>query len=183
MIFRSYDVPAEHRTSMIVSGTKEEPLTFSDSLAFSFSLKAELDKGKFGYIFRLALDSMMPIDFLLSPENGRPVLCVTADHRDIVSIDGMAGELEEWNDIYVGVADKGDSVVFYINHSPVFTLPSSCRRHHAKIYFGKVDAPGLVTSDVAPMLIADLHVCCDGRKNVSCNFSGPEDIISKKGIS
>ena len=183
MIFRSYDVPAGHRTSMIVSGAQDEPMTFSDSLAFSFSLKVDLNKGKFGYIFRLALDSKLPIDFLLSPENGRPVLCVTADHRNIDSLDDLVENLEEWNDIYVGVSDKGDSVVFSINHAPVFTLPSLCRRHHTKIYFGKVDVPGLVTSDVAPMFIADLHICCDGRKNVSWNFCGPEDMISKKGIS
>lgn len=183
MIFRSYEVPAEHRTSMVVSGTQDEPMAFSDSLTFSFSLKFELDKGKFGYIFRLALDSMLPIDFLLSPENGRPVLCVTADHRNIIPLNDTAGNPEEWNDIHVSVADKGDSIVFSMNRTPVFALPSQCRRHHAKIYFGKVDASGMVTSDVAPMLIADLHVCKDGRKKASWNFWGAEDMGSKKGIS
>lgn len=183
MLFRSYEVPAEQRTSLIVSGTQDEPIAFLDSLSFSFSLKVDLNKGKFGYVFRLALDALLPIDLLMSPENGKSVLCATADHRHIVTLNDIIENFEGWNDIYVGVVDKGDSIVFSVNHTPVFTLPDSLRRHHAKIYFGKVDAPGLVTSDVAPMLMAGLHVCNDGRKKASWDLTCQEELVSKRGFS
>ena len=182
ILFRSYDVPSEHRTSVVLSGNHGAPLVFSDSLSFSFSLKLNLDKGKFGYIFRLAIDDMLPFDFLLSPEKEKPVFCVTADHKKVLPLVDIVENVEEWNDIYVDVVEKADSLVFFINHAPVVSVHTSKKRHQATLYFGKTDKPGLLTSDVAPMLLADLKVCLDKGKGVSWQLSGTEVLTPKQGI-
>lgn len=184
ILFRSYEVPAEHRTAIVLSASHGKALTFNDSLAFSFSLKADLDKGKFGYVFRLAVDDMQSVDFLLSPEGGKPVYCITADHQNVVAVNGLVENVGEWNDIYVYAVERRDSIVLFMNDAPVAALHSSRKRHKAKIFFGKVDEPGLVTSDVAPMTIADLKVSCDGgNKSASWMLSGIEDIVPKHGIA
>lgn len=181
--FRAYDVPAEHRTSMVLSGTNGKALSFKDSLSFSFSLKTDPDKGKFGYVFRLSVDDMMSVDFLLSPEDGKPVYCITADHQNIVAVDGLVENVEEWNDIYVDLVEKGDTLVLSLNDSPVVSLYTQRKRHKARLFFGKVDEPGLVTTDVAPMSVADLRISCDrGRKRAAWMLSGTEDLTSGHGI-
>lgn len=183
ILFRSYDVPAEHRTSMVLTGTNGNALTFKDSLSFSFSLKTDPDKGKFGYVFRLAVDEMLSVDFLLSPEDGKPVYCITADHQNIVAVDGLVENVEEWNDIYVDLVEKGDTLVLSLNDSPVVSLYTQRKRHKARLFFGKVDEPGLVTTDVAPMSVADLRISCDGgRKRAAWMLSGSEDLTSGHGI-
>lgn len=181
--FRSYDEPAESRTSIILSGPHGSHLTFNNSLSFSFSLKADLDRGRFGYVFRLAVDDMQSVDFLLSPENGKPVYCITADHKKLIAMDGLVEDVEEWNDIYVDVVERGDSLVMLVDSRPVVSLYNTYRRHKARLFFGKVDEPGLVTSDVAPMSIADIHVSCDGnKKKAAWMLSGTEGLAPQHGI-
>lgn len=183
MLFRSYDVPADQRTSMTVSGAQGKPLAFSDSLSISFSLRLELNKGKFGYVCRLAMDDLLPVDLFLLPESGEPKLCVTGDHRHIVPLSCLMESVEEWNDIYLSVADRGDSLYVSVNRIPVFATLSKASRHHAKAYFGKVDAPSLLTSDAAPMMIADLRVALDGGKSASWELSEASDLETRRGIS
>ena len=82
MLFRSYDVPSEEKTSLMLPGRQKEWITFTDSLSLSFSIEIELNKGRFGYICRMALDDLLPIDFLLAPRGDRPEICATADLPD-----------------------------------------------------------------------------------------------------
>ena len=129
IMFRSYDVPAADRTSMVLSDTHGKALTFKDSLTFSFSVKVDLDKGRFGYVFRLVLDDMQSVDFLLSPKDGKSVYCITADHHNAVALDGLVESVSEWNDIYVSAVEEEDSIVLFLNRASVAVLPTS-RKHH-----------------------------------------------------
>lgn len=184
IMFRSYDVPAADRTSMVLSDTHGKALTFKDSLTFSFSVKVDLDKGRFGYVFRLVLDDMQSVDFLLSPKDGKSVYCITADHHNAVALDGLVESVSEWNDIYVSAVEEEDSIELFLNRASVAVLPTSRKHHKAKIFFGKVDEPGFVTSDAAPMSIADLRISCDGGgKSASWMLSGLEDTVAKHGIA
>ena len=80
----------------MLPGGQREWITFTDSLSVSFSIKIELNKGRFGYICRIALDDLLPIDFLLSPQGGRPEICATADHLNLISLNEEGDNVEEW---------------------------------------------------------------------------------------
>ena len=101
MRFMSYEVPAEQRTSLVLPAGNHEWITFSDSLTVSFSLKIERDMGSFGYICRVALDDLLPIDLIMSPEDDNPSISATADHHNIArhtrrSVTGCAFSSARW---------------------------------------------------------------------------------------
>lgn len=183
MLFRSYDVPADQRTSMVISGAQGDCISFSDSISFSFSLRLEPNKAKFGYVSRIQVDELLPIDMIMSPEGDKPQLFITADHSSVVPLGWVGESIEEWNDIYLNLVAKGDSLVLNINGRRVFSIPSRQGRHRAKAYFGKTDSPGPVTSDVAPMMLADLSVRVDNGKHATWRLSSESDMGSKRGIS
>ena len=183
MLFRSYDAPAEQRSSLVLPGGQNEWISFSDSLTLSFSIKIELNKGRFGYICRMALDNQMPVDILLSPHGDKPSVCATSDHVNIVILNDEDDDIQEWKDFYVRVFRADGCLVMTANGREVFRKEDSSRRHRMKFYFGKVDAPGFATSDVAPMILADLQVKADRKRSVGWSLSEASDLVAHRGIS
>jgi hypothetical protein len=51
------------------------------------------------------------------------------------------------------------------------------------LYFGKADTMGFATTDVAPMILADLKLKVDGKRSVSWALSDKADLVSHRGIS
>ena len=183
MLFRSYDVPAEERTSLTLPGRQKEWITFADSLSLSFSIKIELNKGRFGYICRIALDDLLPIDFLLAPHADQPEICATADHLDLVSLNDEGDNLEEWKDFYVDIFEDEGNLVLRANGREVFRGAFTAKRHRAIFYFGKCDAPGFVSSDVAPMILADLHLKVDNGRTHTWSLSDESDLDPHAKVS
>ena len=183
MLFRSYDVPAEQRTSLHLPGGPREWVTFTDSLTLSFSLKIELDKGRFGYICRLALDDLLPIDLLLYPHEDLPQICATADHRTIIPLNEDGDNVEEWKDYYVRIYEERDDLVVTANGREIFRGLYAASRHRLKVCFGKSDAPGMVSSDVAPMLLADLQLKVDRRRALSWLLSEEADLAPCSNVT
>ena len=183
MLFRSYDVPAEQRSSLILPGGQNEWISFSDSVTVSFSIKIELNKGRFGYICRMDLDNQMPVDLLLSPLSDKPAICATSDHLNLIVLNNEEDDIQEWKDFYVKVFKSGDCLVMTANGKEIFRKEFKFRRHHIKLYFGKADTMGFATTDVAPMILADLKLKVDGKRSVSWALSDKADLVSHRGIS
>lgn len=183
IVFRSYNVQAEERTSLCIPAGENGWISFSDSLSVSFSVKIDLAVGHFGYICRMLLDGDLPLDIVLSPSGSETVVCATGNHRGLVDVFGDGHDLEQWRDIYVRVFREGSDLVFTANGKEVFRTQSAARHHRIRMVFGKVDLPGFVTSDVAPMMLADLQIRRDAGKVASWMLSAPEDLRMQQGIS
>lgn len=183
MLFRSYDVPAEMRTSLCVPAGNSESIGFYDSLAVSFSIKIELNKGTFGYICRMAIDDLLPVDIMLTPSGSRYEISATADHLEIIPLTAEEENVEEWKDFYVGIREEGDQLVVSANGKQILRKHSSHKHHKARLFFGKVDAPGFATSDAAPMILADLMIRPDRKGSTSWLLSDECDLQTRSGIS
>ena len=182
MRFRSYEVPSEERTSLTLPSGPGEWITFHDSLTVSFSVKIELEKGFFGYICRMVLDDLLPVDVLLSPQDGAPVISATADHQKMVSLYTDRTDIEGWKDIYIRCMEEEGNLLLSAGGQEVLRIPCKVNRHRVRLYFGKADAPGCITSDVAPMILADLQVRMDARPGIVWMLSGQEDLVPRRGI-
>lgn len=183
IVFYSYNVQPEERTSICVPAGQNGWISFSDSLTVSFSVKVDLRIGHFGYICRMLLDGDLPLDIVLSPSGGETVICATANHQGAVDVFGGGHDLEQWRDIYVRAFREGDDLVLTANGQEVYRTRNTSRHHRARMVFGKVDIPGFVTSDVAPMILADLQIRRDAGKVASWMLSGPDDLGKRRGIS
>lgn len=183
MLFRSYDVPAEERTSLQIPGRQKEWVTFADSLSLSFSIKIELNKGRFGYICRIGLDDLLPIDFLLAPHGDKPEICATADHINLVSLNEDGDNVEEWKDFYVKILEDEGCLVLTANGREIFRGAFAAKRHRVKFYFGRCDATGFVTSDVAPMILADLQLKVDNGYTHTWLLSEESDLNAHSRVS
>lgn len=180
--FDSYNVPAEERTSLSIYESQNSWVSFSDSLTVSFSVKINFRVGRFGYICRMFTDNYQPMDIILSPIDNKPVICATADHRNIVQVFEQDTETYQWRDVYLRVHAQNDSLFFTANGKEVLKTENHQRLHKVRIVFGKVDIPGFVTSDVAPMILADLRVRKDSKKEASWMLSEPADLKPHRGI-
>ena len=183
MRFQSYEVPAEQRTSLVLPGGAHEWLTFSDSLTVSFSLKIERGKGSFGYICRMAADDLLPIDILLSPKADTPVISATADHHNMIALCTEGEDVGQWKDLYLRFCESGECLSLTANGQEVVRPADKAKRHRVTLYFGKVDAPGYATSDVAPMILADLQVRIDARKPIGWMLQDENDLSPKHSVS
>ena len=173
IVFYSYNVQPEERTSLCVPAGQNGWISFSDSLSVSFSVKIDLRIGHFGYICRMLLDGDLPLDIVLSPSGSETVICATANHQGAVDVFGDGHDLEQWGDIYVRAFREGGDLVLTANGKEVFRTRDTARHHRARMVFGKVDIPGFITSDVAPMFLADLQIRRDAGKVASWMLSGP----------
>ena len=182
MLFRSYDVPSEERTSLVLPGRQKEWITFADSLSVSFSIKIELNKGRFGYICRISLDDLLPVDFLLAPQDGKPEICATADHLNLISLNEEGDNVEEWKDFYVNIYEDEDNLVLSANGKEIFRGAFTAKRHRARFYFGRCDAAGFATTDVAPMILADLQLKVDNGSTHTWLLSEESDLESRSKV-
>lgn len=165
MLFRSYDVPAEKRTSLVIPSQEGASLSFRDSAGICFSLRFELNKGRFGYVCRLHVDQDMSLDFILSPHEGTPALCAVVNHNHLVPVMGHDGEsLEAWNDLDVSVHADGQDMTVSVGGQVIYRVACSPGRHKMRICFGKNDEEGSVTTDIAPVVLSDLSVRLDRKK-------------------
>ena len=180
--FGSYNVPAKERTSLCVPGSQHGWIAFSDSLTVSFSVKENLNIGRFGYICRMLTDNYQPMDILLSPVDNKSRICATADHRYVVQVFDQDEDMSEWRDIYLRIYSRNDSLIFTANGKEVLRVEDRHKRHKARMVFGKVDIPGFITSDVAPMILADLQIRRDARKVASWMLSSQADLRPSRGI-
>lgn len=183
IVFKSYNVLAEERTSLCVPAGHNSWISFSDSISVSFSVKIDLNVGRFGYICRMLLDDYQPLDIVLSPKGTETIVCATANHQSAVDVFEDDQDLGQWRDIYVRAFRDGESIVFTTNGKEVLRAQNPQRRHRLRMVFGKVDIPGFITSDVAPMKLADLQIRKDSGKVASWMLSAPEDLRPKGGIS
>ena len=180
--FSSYNVPAEERTSLSVPDSPTSWIGFSDFISVSFSVRIDSNIGRFGYICRMLVDGYQPLDVLLSPIDNELAICATADHRNLVRVFDQNTALSQWGDIYLRVCSQNDSLIFTANGKEILRAEDHQNHHKVRLAFGKVDIPGFVSSDVAPMILADLQIKRDTKEVASWMLSGQADLKPRHGI-
>lgn len=183
IVFRSYNVLSEERTSLCVPAGTNNWISFSDSLTLSFSVRFDLSIGHFGYVCRVLLDENQPVDIVLSPKGNETVVFATANHHNAVCVFDHDHDLNQWREIYVRTFEDGGDIVLTANDREVLRMENARKKHRLRVVFGKVDIPGFVTSDVAPMVVADLQIRRDAGKIASWMLSDEDDIKTRRGIS
>lgn len=184
LMFRSYEVVPELRTSLAISGSGET-FSFRDSLVISFQLRLELDRGRFGYVCRLFLEEGEPLDVLLStPPGGRTVLGATGDHRRMFTIGEADAMQEDWQMVRIVISRSREGLKATVNGSEVYSVQSPLQpRSNASICFGKVDGEHFSTTDVAPMVLRDLLIKTDSRTPFQWPLSSAAEFRDAGGIS
>lgn len=183
IVFRSYNVLSEERTSLNVPAGTNSWISFSDSLTLSFSVRFDLSIGHFGYVCRMLLDDNQPVDIVLSPKGNETVVFATANHHNAVCVFDHDHDLKQWREIYVRAFEDGGEIVLTANDREVLRMENTQKKHRLRVVFGKVDIPGFVTSDVAPMVVADLQIRRDSGKIASWMLSDQDDLKTSRGIS
>lgn len=183
IVFRSYSVLSEERTSLCVPSGTNNWISFSDSLTLSFSVRFDLSIGHFGYVCRMLLDDNQPLDIVLSPKGNETVVCATANHHSAVCVFDQDHDLKQWREIYIRAFRESGDIILTANGQEVLRMENTHKKHRLRVVFGKVDIPGFVTSDVAPMVVADLQIRRDAGKIASWMLSDEDDLKTRRGIS
>lgn len=182
LLFRSYDVVSDQRTSLDIPSVGNY-LSFNDSLSVSFDVRLELDRGRFGYVCRLFVDGEDPIDLLLStPQGGGTSLVFTADHRNMVPIYHSDPILSLWQSMRMSVIEKEGYMHVLVNGKDSYQFKTGQLRHTCSISFGKGNNDKNTTTDVAPMVIRNLRIRTDRRTPYFWAMSNESEVKSGSGL-
>ncbi len=178
LVFRSYEVSPEERTSLTASAAGSHTLKFTDSLRVDFTLKFNLDIGKFGYICSIIIDNAEPMDVLLyTPSHEESAIYATGDHENMTKIPIHS---DRWHDLSISVSHEGDSAHFNLNGKRISSILTRQDRIEASICFGKNSQNNYETDDVAPMVIKDLGIKVDRNETARWKLTGSENESSGK---
>lgn len=182
LLFRSYDVVSDQRTSLDIPSPGNY-LNFQDSLNVSFDVRLELDRGRFGYVCRLFVDGEEPIDLLLStPQGGGTSLVFTGNHRDMVPLYHSDPILSLWQNVHMSVIKRGDQMHVWVNGKDLYQFQTAQVRHTCSISFGRGNNDKNTTTDVAPMVIRNLRVRTDRRRPYFWVMSDESEMKSGTGL-
>lgn len=182
LMFRSYEVVPELRTSLVIPSSGE-PIGFKDSLAISFQINLNLDRGRFGYVCRLFLEEE-PLDVLLStPPGGSTFLGATGDHRQIVPLLETDAQLQGWQPVKIVLSRNRDTLQAFVNGNLIYSDSSPRQsRSSVSVCFGKVGEGLYSTTDVAPMVLRDLEIRVDARQKYSWPLSSEAEFQASRGL-
>lgn len=182
LMFRSYEVVPELRTSLVIPSSGE-PIGFKDSLAISFQINLNLDRGRFGYVCRLFLEEE-PLDVLLStPPGGSTFLGATGDHRQIVPLLETDAQLQGWQPVKIVLSRNRDTLQAFANGNLIYSDSSPRQsRSSVSVCFGKVGEGLYSTTDVAPMVLRDLEIRVDARQKYSWPLSSEAEFQASRGL-
>lgn len=184
LAFRSYEVPPNSRTSLIIPAEEEASIKFNKFFTLEFDLKINVEKECFGYVCRIVVDERYPVDLILSnPVKGIPYLGVTTVSNGIapLSLDSESA-LDQWNRISIHLVADGNQLAVQANNVPISEFAAEGKTHTAKVLFGGNSHGVYATSDVAPMMLRDVAISLQELKQVDYFWElGYEDDLSDTG--
>lgn len=158
--FRAYEYSKDERTSLIIPSGNQE-LKFKDYLAVSFDLKIREKGEHFGYVCRMIIGNSNSLNLILvNPVNEEPYLCFIKDQQYLGKIhSSKVIDIHEWNRIEIELKYENDTLYvsnngFLISKEKV-NLPDN---RSIKICFGANKLAFYSTSDVAPIILKDVHI-------------------------
>lgn len=184
LMFRSYDVSPNQRTSLRLPSEPDGGVVFSRGCRLSFELRIDMSRERFGYVCRVIFDDTENLDILLSsPYGSIPYVSVVTSSGEFEPVEiGANPDLGDWRKIDIDIAAAEDSLRVSVN-GKVMTLAGSQRKPHTlAVLFGANDYGRFATSDVAPMHLRNLTLKADGGKEFSWTLSSEEELTSYRRI-
>lgn len=158
--FRAYEYSKDERTSFIIP-SGNQGVKFKDYLSVSFDLKIRKKGEHFGYVCRMIIDNRNSLNLILvNPVNEEPYLCFIKDQQYLGKIHSSAAiDIHEWNRIKIELEYKKDTLYVRNNGSLISKEKAIAPDHHSvKVCFGANKLASYTTSDVAPIILKDVHI-------------------------
>lgn len=164
--FRSYEVPPNLRTSLVIPADKESPLKIHRNFILSFDLKIDTEKECFGYVCRMLIDGQHNVDVILTnPVSGMPYLGVATVSGELEPLRlAPRARIGEWNRIRIALHADGTQLAVEANGAAVDTLATALRSHSIVVCFGSNNRGRFATSDVAPMTVRNVALTLRDRE-------------------
>ncbi len=168
LMFNSYEVEKDLRTSLNL--TPEKALSLPDNYSLSFYLQLKDAYHLFGYIFRIVGTNNQHIDFLLSRPDGSsqyPYLTfVDTSGKNLFSFPMRKTGInfEEWIFVKISLDIKNNFVEVDINNNTNTAQHLNLKDFRkVNIAFGKNNYPLFQTSDIVSMSVRDIKI--ENNKN------------------
>lgn len=160
LLFRSYEVAPNLRTSLRIPSAEDGHLKYNGYLSLSFDLKINTQKECFGYICRIILDNNECIDILLTnPANEDVQVVLTSRLGELLKTGLPTGQkLNAWNKVDITLLTEGQDTDIIINGTRHDLTCLQDHFHGAEIYFGANQSGTFSTSDVAPMSVRSISL-------------------------
>lgn len=158
--FRSYEYSKDERTSLIIPSGGQE-LKFKDYLSVSFDLKIREKGEHFGYVCRMIVGNTHSLNLILvNPVSEEPYLCFIKDQQYLGKVHSAATiDIHEWNRIKVELKYREDTLYVINNDSLIFKEKAEIPDNRSvRICFGANKLASYTTSDVAPVVLKDIHI-------------------------
>lgn len=183
LLFRSYEVAPNLRTSMRIPAKEEGHLKYDGYLALSFDVKIDTKKECFGYICRIILDNKDYADIVLTnPTDGETHLALASKHGELMKIDFLSGEsLKKWNHIDICLSTDDNKTDISVNGVSHHLTCSQEQFQEVVVCFGANDIGLFSTSDVAPMTIRNVSLCTNRRSDKGYYWELLTDTDLKEG--
>lgn len=173
LMFSSYDVPADKRTSLQIEFPSSKSLKISEStVKIGFDVMFDYSKEHYGYVCRIPLSEDISLDVVLSNsrivKKSDDIIAVLGDN--VVSAMPEGGTLGDWNRIEMEFENADDTLAVTINGNPIKLPGSNSEYEISAILFGRHTYGELRSNDVAPMTVRNLVIDSQGRKTVHYEY-------------
>lgn len=173
LVFSSYDVPVEKRTSLQIIFSQARTLNVAGStIKIGFDVKIDNLKEHYGYVCRIPLSKEISLDLVLS--NSRIIRrtddIIAVLGEQVVSALPEDSRLSDWNRIEIEFQEINDTLSVCVNGSYLKLPRKNANFEIPAILFGRHNYGELNSNDVAPMLLRDLIIDSRGRKTMHCEY-------------
>lgn len=184
LIFRSYDVSPNQRTSLLLPSAPAEGVGFSRSCRLSFELRVDMSRERFGYVCRVILDDSENVDILLSsPYSGNPYVSVVTSSGGFEPVDiGANSDLGDWRKIEIDISARNDSLTVNVNGKRVNLSDAVRGQHTLAVLFGANNYGRFATSDVAPVHIRNLSLRADNGKEYTWPLDSEDELLQYRRV-
>ncbi len=160
LYFRSNETEKDNRTSLIL--TPDQSLKFSNGLTMSFDIKLRWALHNYGYIFRIAANDSLNIDFLsmdVLPESD--LFSLVLGNKSIVHFslqDFKNKNIYNWLNIRFSINEAGNQLEIKIDDIEKVYQIKAIDFKNFNIFFGANDHHLVATTDVSTMTIRNLKI-------------------------
>ena len=176
LIYRSFNVPQENRTSIEIGTT--EPVCLKQAASLSFELRFQPDKTTYyGYVFRLINNKGQNVDLIYNQKDDIFNVVLGARFTDINFKLPAAQLYNSWTKLSFNFS--GDELQCYINGKLSGQTKAVLTDRCFKMIFGASRIRGFSTTDVPPMQIRNIGITEKG----SLAYFWPLDNVAGEDIS
>ncbi|MGN0190829.1 MAG: bacterial transcriptional activator domain-containing protein [Candidatus Cryptobacteroides sp.] len=183
LLFHSYEVHPDERTSLIIPSQAEKAFSFDNDFELDFGVRIDSDKEMFGYICRIVLDGTQSLDIILSnPLDDTSFIAAVIDGRNLEKLVPLSEDFDytAYIPLKIKLLCKEGGIEVKIPGLESRFIENPARRHELRMAFGANSIGRFSTTDVAPMCIRDLRISIDGH-SLKLVLGNEEEVMACRG--